>query len=398
MPESIRLDIDDAFVADISCAVCSAPELRVYHIPNYADYVSCEACESSFLVEEDGERVLYGKISEEYSDTGKVVLKNWVTLSVVARLASAERERKAIKAAEVPNAVSAPTDAVQTTASSAPTVEVSRESLREMLPQEGVAEAQQEHVALPLTEEAEEPLPSAEEPPPSAASPRPRAEEPPPSAESPPPSAESPAVITEPVPGKRYRVRIKQDAIYVPKSACASCFNSPASKIMTVSGSLPVGDSPVRWRKANFRLPLCAECQRKSTALSGAQKNTRLQVHLTAMLVGLGLLVAALGLGVVDLSGNMPVGLLLLAVIGATGYLLPLGLLLPRVRRAPPLWEAYIVETTLHVRKPEGEIAESYFEFRNADYAQLFWESNPHSVEAQVEEFEIQTELPTPEE
>ena len=370
MPESIRLDIDDAFAADISCAVCSAPELRVYHIPNYADYVSCEACESSFVIEEDGERVLYGKISEEYSDTGKVVLKNWVTLIVVARLASAERERKAIGAAEVPDAVQTPAREIQTTASSAPTVEVSRESLREMLPQEGVPEAQQEEVAPPPAIEAEEPAPSAEEP----------------------------AIITEPIPGKRYRVRIKHDSIYVPKSACANCFSSPAKNIMSISGALPTGDAPARWRRTNFRMPLCAECNAKSSALSGGQKGARLQVHLTAMLVGLGLLVVALGLGVVDLNSNMAGGLLLLAVIGVVGYAMPLGLMLPRVGKKAPSRDAFLVQTTLHVRKPAGDIAESYFDFRNADYAKLFWESNPHSVEAQVEELEIQAEPSTSEE
>jgi hypothetical protein len=85
-------------------------------------------------------------------------------------------------------------------------------------------------------------------------------------------------------------------------------------------------------------------------------------------------------------------GLLLLAVIGAVGYAMPLGLMLPRVGKKTPSRDAYLVQTTLHVRQPEGDIAESYFDFRNEDYAKHFWDSNPNSVEAQVEELEIQAE------
>ncbi len=472
MPESFCLDIDDSFVTGLICAVCASPALRVHHIPNYADYVSCEACGSSFVVEDDGTRVLYGKISEEYSDTGKVVLKNWVTLSVVARLASAERERKGIVRPEVPEtmelleeeveAVGPPeeeVEAVEPLEEEVQAVEALEEEVQAVEPLEEevqavealeeeleAVEALEEEVEAveppeeevqavegleeevqavePLEEEVEaiEPLeeeveavePFVEEVraigpgAPTVELPRemlpdilprievPEAEE----AEVPsppveevreaPPGEEEPAEVAEPIPAKRYRVRIKDEALYVPMSACAHCFNAPATGRITVTGSLPAGVDLVTWRRANFRLPLCEECSKKSTALSGAQKNAQLQAHLISMLVGMALFVAALGLGVVDLGGNIAVGMLLLAIIAAAGYALPLGLLLPRARRAPPLREAYLVQTTLQVREPEGDIAESYFDFRNADYANLFWESNPNSVAAAVEELEIQ--------
>ena len=368
MPERFRLEIEDEFIADLSCAVCTAPALRAIHLPEYADYVSCEACGSSFVVEEEGERVVYGEISEQYSDTAKVVLKNWVTLSVVGRLASAERERKGIARPEVPDSMTPPWEDILATERADEVVEAPIERPSHMGQAEGIALEQPSDAVPPAGFQAKE---------------------------SPPVAGDKAEVTSLPL-GERYRVRIKGDRVYFPKPACAHCLSSPASSGITINGSLPIGDDRERRRRAIFRLPLCAECRRKSTALSAAQKNGRVQAHLTAMLVGLALFVAALGLGVVDLSRNMTVGLLLLGLVAGVGYLLPLGLLLPRARRAPPLRETYMIGTTLRVRIPEEKVAESFFDFRNPGYAQLFWESNSKAAVAPVEELIIQTDAPTP--
>jgi hypothetical protein len=73
-----------------------------------------------------------------------------------------------------------------------------------------------------------------------------------------------------------------------------------------------------------------------------------------------------------------------------------LGLLLPRARHAPPLREAYLARTTLQVRPPDEVVAETYFDFRNAKYAQLFWEANKKAAVSGVGVIMPQAESPPP--
>ena len=216
-------------------------------------------------------------------------------------------------------------------------------------------------------------------------------------AAEPPPLAERMDEITAPLPTERYRVKISGEGAYFPLSECAHCQQTPVDSSVSITGSLPVGDSPDRRRRAVFRLPLCAECRQKSTALSETQKNVRLQAQLTALVLGLASVVAALGLGVIDLSNSLPLGLALLAGIVGVGFLLPLGLLLPRMRSASPLRETYLIRTTLDVRSPEEPLAQSWFDFRNEGYAKLFWESNQRGVVGSAVEVISQQEDSAPE-
>ena len=366
MPERFCLEIKDEFVVDLTCAVCAAPSLRVNHLPDYVDYVSCDACGSAFVIEEEGERVVYGEISEQYSDTAKVVLKNWVTLGVVSRLASAERERKGIA---LPDVLGPLTDDFQAAERIDEDVGVSSESPSQMAPEAGI----------PLVQKVD-----------AVPSPGPRTQ-------AVPPFVGDQAETAEALPEERYRVRIKGESIYFPLKACAHCMKTPATGRLAISGSLPEGEDPDRRRRAVFGLPLCDDCRRKSNALSGAQRTARLQAHLTAMLVGLALVVVALGLGVVDFNRGIGFGLLMLGIIASVGYVLPLGLLLPRTKNAPPLVDAQLIKTTLRVQPPEKRAAETLFEFRNEDYAQLFLKSNPISAVTPVEKLIIQPDIPVPE-
>lgn len=349
MPARLRSEIEDGFIADLSCAICSAPALRVNHLQDYADYVSCEECGSSFVVEADGERVLYGRISEQYPDTEKAVLKTWVTLASVAHTASAERERKAAAQPDIPDAAAPPADDVQAAAL--------LEAPADAAPELSVQEIPRAEVPL---------LPSIEGEPPTEAA----------------------QVLAD----KRYRVRISQDKVFFPASACAHCSSSPAESWIAIRGSLPIGNNPAQWRRANFRLPLCAKCHKTATARSIGQRNARLQAHLTSMVVGLALVVAAMSLGVIDFARNFSIGLLLLGIFAVAGYLLPLGLLLPRARSARPSPETSLIETTLQMHESTGNIAESFFDFRNESYARLFFKFNPNSVVGEVKELEMQAE------
>jgi len=171
---------------------------------------------------------------------------------------------------------------------------------------------------------------------------------------------------------------------------------TPVSRKINIVGSLPAGDSVDRRRRAVFSVPLCMECNKKHSDRSEAQKNAQLQAHLTAVVVGLALVVAALGLGVVDIGSNAPLGLFLLGIIGGAGYLLPAGLLLARTQRIPPPLETHLVRTTLSVQAPVEPAAETYFDFRNQEYAQIFRDSNPKAALGKVEELLITPESPTP--
>jgi hypothetical protein len=200
--------------------------------------------------------------------------------------------------------------------------------------------------------------------------------------------AEEPAVA---LPETFYRVRLEGESVYFPLKSCMHCMKTPASRKTNVVGSLPTGGTLGR-RRAVFSVPICSECRQVYLAKSEAQKNARLQAHLTALIVGLALVVAAVGLDVIDMSRNAAVGLLLVGIIAGVGYLLPVGFLLERAGRIPPMRETHLVRTTLSVRAPEEQVAESYFDFRNKEYAQLFRESNPKAAVSEVEEVTIQPE------
>jgi hypothetical protein len=124
-----------------------------------------------------------------------------------------------------------------------------------------------------------------------------------------------------------------------------------------------------------FILPLCADCQRRALARSGAQQSARLQAVLASTLVSLLLFVGVLATQVVDFSHSLGFSLLILTILLAIGYGVVLPLLLSRTRRLPPPDDATYVRSTLRMASggQEGEVA---FEWRNRGYADLFHQAN----------------------
>ena len=160
----------------------------------------------------------------------------------------------------------------------------------------------------------------------------------------------------------------------------------------SVVGSLPVSVETARRRRASFRLPLCEDCYSKLNIRSSAQKSAQLQVHLTSALVALGLLIIALGLEIVDLSGNISMELLMLTALGVLGYFLPLVVLLPRTKRVGLLLETQLVRSTLQIKPPDEEVPNTIFDFLNPDYAELFLNANRESAPGTAEVIRIQAE------
>src|SRR3989337_3792781 len=76
---------EDSFIAGRACAICGANALAVKRLAGDRDHVACGRCRSVFVLEGDGERVMYGKIPPEYAATRRFALKQWVWLEAVDR-------------------------------------------------------------------------------------------------------------------------------------------------------------------------------------------------------------------------------------------------------------------------------------------------------------------------
>jgi hypothetical protein len=103
-----RPTIEDSLIDGLDCAVCGKPALRVAHVKGYPDYVTCAECKSSFVVEDDSERIMYGSIPAEYPEARKAALRQWSWYDDVDQVASSERPKAPRPA--VPAAVPIPTE------------------------------------------------------------------------------------------------------------------------------------------------------------------------------------------------------------------------------------------------------------------------------------------------
>jgi hypothetical protein len=91
MASTPRATLDDSYTLGITCAICGADALKVNHVPNLPDYVTCTDCSSAFLVEEGGDRVFYGQIAEGFGETERFALKQWAWLEAIETRAREER-------------------------------------------------------------------------------------------------------------------------------------------------------------------------------------------------------------------------------------------------------------------------------------------------------------------
>jgi hypothetical protein len=94
MASTPRASIADDAVQDLRCAICGEDALSVVHVERLPDYVECAVCKSAFIMEDGGDRVLYGQIAENYPQTSQFALKQWVWIEAVDTRASEERPPK----------------------------------------------------------------------------------------------------------------------------------------------------------------------------------------------------------------------------------------------------------------------------------------------------------------
>jgi hypothetical protein len=398
MPPTPRFTLEDNYTEGVHCSICGQTALKVVHLDRLPDYVTCKQCGSAHVVEEGGDRVMYGKINSDYPKTQRFALRQWAWAEAIEKRAAIERspvdleglyvdvpqiEPEAAEEAIPSAAVPIPTEP-EITAPPERAVrfapEPEAESDAELPPPplpgeigEEVGDIFEEPIAAPSPEiqaglePVKEPIPA---PPPMQAPPKKDEEQP-----------ATPALSlreTDPPPGQRYRVVIKGSRVKLPRNFCAHCFRKPARGRLPVEGSLPRGQGVGQRQVTTFNLPVCKECLKRASQLHEDEKSARLQAHLISALVAMVLLVAALAFGV-DFQEQPLVSVLILAVLAAVGYAIPVLILLGRVGYyAPPPDAAYVRSTLLVPTDIQG--LETAFEWRNQAYAERFYESNKDST------------------
>lgn len=413
MTATPRTTVDDSYPDGLHCAICGQPSLFVQHLPNYPDFVTCRNCQSAFVVEDTGERVMYGKIPDDYPETREFALRQWVWLEAVER--RAREERPLPPAAEPPEM---PEDSLRMMVSDEVATETEDEAAPAAAPGPDAdwlaarLMASELTAGVPIPTEpdpyrgrspgvplggdtgpTDDSLPAwlrdeaAPTPAPVPAPPQAR-EVPPPPPVAPPPAGIAPAPVAataaaavaaeskheEPPANRRHRVFLRGDRVRMPVNACAHCQRTPAPDRLPVPGSLP-RSGPTGRRQTTFKVPLCRECSNRSRVRSPEQRSARLMAHLIGALVGLVLIVAVLALNVIRFSSGLALGLVLLGAIGLVGYGFTAGILVGRAGRIPPPPDAAFVRTTLRVAAEPGAPVTA-FEWRSPQFAASFHQAN----------------------
>jgi hypothetical protein len=443
MPTTPRISIDDATLPSQACAICGERTLRVAHVERLPDYVACGHCGSIFVMEDGGDRVMYGKIPAEYPQTSSFALRQWLTTEEVQERATAERGIPAAPQAEavmdqpdltaaepeelteVPGQMGEAEPAVQ-----APMIESQPEETAEKpgepaarfqallrsyeeapqstIPDEGEAAAEgfgEEAPWAKLAQEFEIPEPDVTPAPgaapefeldvippvvpPPAVRPAERPAQTGPAVSEPIPQEMAPAAPTgegrvgegaEPAAGTRFQVRIKGYRLRIPKNTCAHCLRIPASRTLTVLAPAPPGSQR---QVVRLNAPLCFDCFRRANARSSEASSARLQAHLISALIAMFLVVFALAVHLVNLGESPGLGILLLLILAVVGYGVPAFFLLGRSGRFPPPDDALFVRSTLVV-SPEADPPGMTFSWRNQGFAELFHEANNKATEGPV--------------
>jgi ribosomal protein S27E len=379
MPPTPKYTLDESDLLDLRCPICAHVSLKLVQMERLPDYISCGNCDSAFVREEGGQRVMYGKINSEYPSTSQFALRQWVWPEAIDQRAASERPSTPFPS--TPPLPEAPPEAIPTPAEHVPTLE-SGDLLDERLeePQytdvEPMVDAKELGGPFGVIEEAPSFVPPSEAQ--EEVQPMFRApSEMEPVLEAPPtPVFEPPE--KDPPTGLRHRVVIRGASVKFPTTICSHCLSSPVKGRVSIIGTLPSGQGVGQRQDVTFNLPLCADCQKRSEFKNVDERNSRLQAYLLSALVAMILLVVALAVGV-DLLNRPLEGVIILAVLAVVGFTVPAWLMLRRIGGFPlPPDAAYIRSTLLIPRETQG--LETAFEFRNQGYAERFSEANQEIV------------------
>ena len=443
-----KVTLDESFAEGLTCAICGHDSLQVFHVTNLPDYVGCEKCKSAFVVEEGGQRVMYGMIDPDYPETRNFALRQWIHPDEVkAKAVSEHPPTTPVEATippfleeplpqtppsheEIPTPVEhtspeeipapieyaspeeiptpieyAPPEESPAPIEYAPPEEIpapieyapNEESLPELeglLDLEPVEENEERSPTLKLEyAEIDKPVEAPIVPPLSDLQ-EPAMPEPDLEIEEEP--AEEPLFTpreNDPPPGYRFRVVLQGSEANFPNNICAHCSSTDVRGRLAVVSSLPQGQEVGQRKVTTFNLPLCADCHKRAAERSEAERNARLQTHLISALIALVSMVAALALGLNPLEEG-PLGILILVILAVLGYSLPLIVLLNRIGPFPVSQDATYVRSTLLVPS-EVQGLETAFEWRNKTYAERFHQANHEITIGQIVKVKDRTQSET---
>lgn len=408
MPSKPRTSLPDSYIEGKRCAICGRPSLKVFHNANLPDYVVCSGCQSAFVVEDGGERVMYGKISEDYPQTSTFALRQWAWLEAVDRKSTSERspaDTRAGQAVPLDTRPDPPVKPAQAPLDTGPDpiavptpLDTGPETPSEPSEEEGAPPALPSPVHFPFDEAETEP-PEDLEPPSIESSPsRPFGDDilgpdaiqrPPKPPEPTSPELETPGAERtktdavpgynppegDPPPGTRYRVALKGSHVRIPTNFCAHCGGTPVRSKLAVRGTLPKGQSLGQRIPTTFHIPLCASCSKRASRKGPEEKAARLQAFLVSTLIALVLLVASLAWGIIDFQTRRLPSAIITVIFAALGFTVPTYIQLSRIKGYPlPPDAAYVQSTLLVPRETQG--LETAFEWRNGRYADIFAKAN----------------------
>ncbi|HEY44315.1 MAG TPA: hypothetical protein G4O11_10070 [Anaerolineae bacterium] len=412
MPPIPKATLDESFAEGLKCAICGHDSLQVFHVANLPDYVGCEQCNSAFVVEEGGQRVMYGMIDPAYPETRIFALRQWIHPDEVEAKAISEHpptipvestvppfpEEPLPQAPPSPEEIPPPVEYAPPEEIPAPIDYASHEESlpgpEELLDLEAVEESEERSPTLKLEyKEIEEPveapiipsLSDLQEP----AIPEPELE----IEEEPTEESHFTPRENDPPPGYRFRVVLQGTEANFPNNICAHCSSTHVRGRLAVVSSLPQGQEVGHRKVTTFNLPLCADCHKRAAVRSEAERNARLQTHLISALIALVSMVAALALGLKPLEEG-PLGILILVILAVLGYTLPVIVLLNRIGPYPVSQDATYVRSTLLVPS-EVQGLETAFEWRNKMYAERFHQANHETTIGQIIKVKDRTQAET---
>ncbi|MBN2554671.1 MAG: hypothetical protein JXA97_01925 [Anaerolineales bacterium] len=395
MPSKPKASLQESYLHGKRCAVCGRPSLKIVHTANLPDFVVCSACQSAFVVEDEGDRVMYGKINAAYPQTIKFAQRQWAWLDAVERKATSERSPADTRAGQAvplstrPEILAPPLQAPLDTGPDPVAVPTPLDTGPEVQPPKPA------HFPLfdeALTEPPEDMEPSFESSPsqpfgeeilgPDAIQ-RPVSKPVPPAGEGAVPDKDAPAEETpgfqppegDPPPGMRYRIALKGSHVRFPNEFCAHCSKKPVRSKLAIQGTLPKGQTMGQRIPTVFNIPLCSSCSKRASKTGPEEQTARLQVFLISTLIALVVLVAALAWGIIDFQARPVPSALIAIILAALGFTLPSYIQLSRLKGFPlPPDAAYIHSTLLVPRETQG--LETAFEWRSQTYAEEFVKVN----------------------
>ncbi len=392
---------DDSFEGQ-PCSICGNSSIQVIHISNFPDYVECPQCGSAFILAEDREHILYGKINPEYPDTRAAALKQWTLMDAVLKAAIPERP---VEESAFPGIKQADTDEPSPATPDEPSLaslwkaeplpdpqellqeeeivqeEISRpdeDQLQQSLSEQSLPSLERSPVFLPKFNEA---LSVSDDPPGSSPMEKPAAVD----LEPYPVSA-----AREPEPGKRHRVVLSGSQVRFPYKVCSHCMTSPASSSLTLTAFLPDSEDTEQRVPTQIRIPLCITCRKRASARSDQENKARSKAFLYSAFSGLLLILILLLTGLLRASAvNAFLASFLIIITAIIGFSVPLLILLDRTNRIPPPEDAFYILSTLYL-PPSPPQGMTVFDWRSAGYAELFHLANRSVTVKTVHEVEDQ--------